>query len=683
MHKMLEKSGYISILFLLFTAVFALDGCDDGGLFADDEKKYRVGLSQCANDTYWRKQMNNSIKANATQSKTLEIIKITDGENSSSKQIHDIEDLVREKIDLLMVSPNEADSLSGIISAVYNMGIPVILIDRRVSSNQYTTFIGADNKEIGGKAADYLNLLGKGRTDILELHGQAGASAAQERSYGFNSKLDKSKNFRHTGDLYCNWSRSAAREAVTKFWEDGGRCNVIYSHNDDMAIGAWEALDSLGVETDSITIIGTDGAAGEDGGVKAVVDGKIDVTFFYPDGNEEAIEYAEKILSGEKVPNYRRLGTVQIDRNNAEGLLGQMTMSRRQEDRIIAQNETIKSQSGEISGQRVWLVLISFGLLTFVVMFIITMRLYRKDRLHNVQLNEKNAEINAQKEELENQAIYLSQMNEQLRLSKENTLGSIRSAQTIQSALLPTEEDLNAYFNAFMIYSPKDIVSGDFYWYGSETKGSVSTYVLGVIDCTGHGVPGAFMSLIGINILDQIIKQYKITSPAEILERLNTAIRTALKQEETENNDGMEAALCRIEIETQPDGVTKKYTLTYEGAKFPVYHYKKGEDKMEVYKTARREIGGKFRNIESSVCFEDHTVTLGKGDRLYISSDGIGDQNNFERKRYSSRRLVSAILESVSLNMHEQRDYIWNDLKQFKGDCIQRDDITVMGIEIV
>jgi serine phosphatase RsbU (regulator of sigma subunit) len=145
----------------------------------------------------------------------------------------------------------------------------------------------------------------------------------------------------------------------------------------------------------------------------------------------------------------------------------------------------------------------------------------------------------------------------------------------------------------------------------------------------------------------------------------------------------MEAALCRIEIETQPDGVTKKYTLTYEGAKFPVYHYKKLEGKMEVYKTARREIGGKFRNIESSVGFEDHTVALSKGDRLYMSSDGIGDQNNFERKRYSSRRLVSAIQESVSLNMHEQRDYIWNDLKQFKGDCIQRDDITVMGIEIV
>ncbi|MBQ3656478.1 MAG: substrate-binding domain-containing protein [Bacteroidales bacterium] len=680
---MLDKSGYIVILFLLFQSVFTLNGCEDGGFFADERKKYRVGLSQCANDTYWRKQMNNSIKANATQSKTIELIKITDGENSSSNQIQDIKDLVHEKIDLLMVSPNEADSLVDIISEVMAKDIPVILIDRKINSDNYTTFIGADNTEIGGKAADYLNLLGNGRVDILELHGQAGASAAQERSFGFNSHLDKKKNFHHTGDLYCNWSRCLAREAVAKFWQEGGRCNVIYSHNDDMAIGAWEALDSLGVDTDSITIIGTDGAAGENGGIKAVIDKKIDVTFFYPDGNEEAIEFAEKILSGHDVPKQKRLSTVQIDGNNAEGLLGQMMMSRRQEDRIIAQNETIAAQSGQISGQRIWLALISFGMTIFVVMFIITMRLYRKDKLHNVQLNEKNAEINAQKEELENQAVYLSQMNEQLRISKENTLGSIRSAQTIQNALLPTEENLNVYFNAFIIYSPKDIVSGDFYWYGTETNGAVSTYIIGVIDCTGHGVPGAFMSLIGINLLDQIIKQYKITSPAEILARLNAAVRGALKQEETENNDGMEAALCRIEVETEPDGITKKYTLTYEGAKIPVCHYKKSEDTMEIYKTARREIGGKFRNIESTVVFENHTIGLSKGDRLYMFSDGIGDQNNYERKRYSSRRLVSAIQESVSLNMHEQRDYIWNDLKQFKGDCIQRDDITVMGIEIV
>ena len=123
--------------------------------------------------------------------------------------------------------------------------------------------------------------------------------------------------------------------------------------------------------------------------------------------------------------------------------------------------------------------------------------------------------------------------------------------------------------------------------------------------------------------------------------------------------------------------------MTYDGAKFPVYHYKKAANTIEIYKTSRRQIGGQFRNIESSISFEDHQVELKGGDRIYMASDGIGDQNNYDRKRYTRKRLVNTLQESVAHNMHEQRDFIWNDLQNFKGECVQRDDITVLGIEIV
>lgn len=678
---MIRNYVYIIILFLSLSSVFAIQGCDDDDGVAD-RKIFKVGLSQCALDTHWRKQMNKSLEANAAQRENI-ILKITDGENSNAKQIQDIKDLVTEGIDLLLVSPNEADSLTPVVSEVYKKNIPVILIDRRINSDDYTCFIGADNTEIGGKAADYLNIFCGNRRDILEIHGQKGASAALERSRGFNARLDKNKGFRHAGDLFCCWSRGEAYQKVKKFWQEGGRFDIIYSHNDDMAVGAYDALKELGVDIDDFTILGTDGASGPEGGIKAVVDGKIDVTFFYPDGSEEVIEAVEKILRDrQKVAKILDLKTVQIDSNNAEGLLGQMEMTRKQEDRILKLNTTIKLKNSKISDQRIGLIIVSIFLVVGVAMLIVIYRFYTKNKLQYVQLNEKNAEINAQKEELESQAVYLSQMNEQLRVSKEQTLGSIRYAQTIQRAALPMEQELNGYFNAFIVYRPKDIVSGDFYWYDRERTGKTETFIFGVIDCTGHGVPGAFMSLIGINLLDQIIKQRKITDPAEILEELNLSVRSSLRQDETENNDGMEAALCKIEVEPLEDG-TKKFSLTYEGAKFPVYHYRKKEGDIAVYKTSRREIGGKFRNIEAALTFEDHRVELCRGDRIYMASDGIGDQNNYIRKRYTTRRLVNAIMESVSLNMHEQRDFIWNDLQQFKGDCSQRDDITVMGIEIV
>ena len=305
------------------------------------------------------------------------------------------------------------------------------------------------------------------------------------------------------------------------------------------------------------------------------------------------------------------------------------------------------------------------------------MRLYYNNKKQNTQLCELNAEISAQKEELESQSVYLSQINEALRRSKENTLGSIRCAQTIQTAMLPTTYDIDKAFKSFVIYMPKDIVSGDFYWFHSIKYDEREVDFISVIDCTGHGVPGAFMSLIGINLLDQIIKQQFIHSPAEILDELNRNVRKMLRQEETDNDDGMEAIFCKVEKFS--DG---RRRLTYEGAKFPVHRYNSQSGEIESLKTSRKGIGGKFRNRESSVTFNDKVVDLAIGDRLYMTSDGIGDQNNYERKRYTIKRLLDALTKSITMDMEQQKNYVLNDLSQFKGDCDQRDDITVIGIEI-
>lgn len=623
--------------------------------------------------------MNRHITTNAMQRGNIDLI-ITDGRNCNYNQINDIKNLINDNIDLLMVSPNEADSLTDIISDIYKKGIPVILIDRKTSDTNYTCFIGADNTIIGAKAADYVGTMGKQGSKIVELHGQKGASATIERGTGFNTRLNeayKHKKFVHVADLYCEWSKKNALQKMSEYLATEQMPDIVYAHNDDMAIGAYEAICNAGYNPDDVLIIGTDGASGENGGIKAVMENKIDATFFYPDGSEEAINTAVAILEGQKVPKQINLSTVQIDNNNAEGLYGQMTLSRTQEERIINQSAVLTSLNNRIATQT-WIIIVAFLLvIVTVVMLIRISRLNKINKTAKITLQEKNAEINAQKEELESQASYLNQINEQLERNKEKTLGSIRCANTIQTAALPTEYDLNYYFNSFVIYHPKDIVSGDFYWYHREVDTEKEIHIFGVIDCTGHGVPGAFMSLIGINLLDQIVKQRKIYSPAVILEELNKAVRISLRQEESENNDGMEAILCKIERYND-----KRIMLTYEGAKFPLHHYIKNENKIVSYKTSRRQIGGKFRNIEQIVNFADHTIEIHSGDRIYMASDGIGDQNNVERKRYTTKRMLNTIFESVDQTMMEQRDYIWNDVARFMSYCEQRDDITVLGIEI-
>ena len=671
----MTRQKFVYIILLTISVLSVLVACNNDG-----PKQYRIGMSQCAFDTHWRLEMNRHIQANAMQRGNIDLL-MTDGQNSNKKQIADIRWLMSQNIDLLMVSPNEADSLTPIVTEVYNKGIPVIIIDRKTTNDCYTTFIGASNIIIGEKAADYVGLFAREESKILELHGQRGASASIDRGIGFNSRISEkygNKHFEHIGDLYCEWDSKLAKQKMAEYIKNGGEIpDIIYSHNDDMATGAYEAIKETDIDPNNIMIIGTDGASGENGGIKAVMDGKIDVTFFYPDGSEEAINAAEDILAKKPVEKNIILSTVQIDDNNAEGLYGQMNMTSTQEERIIKQNATLKQMTMTISTQSNIIILVISLLGIVMVALAYISKLHNEKKKSNQILNEKNAEINAQKEELESQASYLNQINEQLERNKEKILGSIRYAQTIQTAALPTEPDLNYYFNAFVVYHAKDIVSGDFYWYHREVDTEKEIHIFGVIDCTGHGVPGAFMSLIGVNLLDQIVKQRKIYSPAIILDELNKAVRAALRQEETENNDGMEAVLCKIE-----KYLDSRIVLTYEGAKTPLRHYIKSEGKIENYKTCRRQIGGKFRNIESTVKFEDHSLEIHEGDRVYMASDGIGDQNNYERKRYTSKRLEDAILKSVQLSMAEQRDYIWNDVSTFMRNCEQRDDITVLGIEV-
>lgn len=279
------------------------------------------------------------------------------------------------------------------------------------------------------------------------------------------------------------------------------------------------------------------------------------------------------------------------------------------------------------------------------------------------KISKANKKINQQR-------LWLERQNKEIR-------ASIRYAQTIQQAMLPNNNVLEAFFDPFILFMPKDIVSGDFYWFLAPENQKKDTVYFSVVDCTGHGVPGAFMSMIGNQLLTEIITEKKIDSPAEILGMLNIMVRDSLRQEETDNNDGMDLAFCKM--------VRKKkdvYTLTFSGAKRPLYIIKKKQNKLISHRGDRTSIGG-YNLSKRESQFTNFEVEVETGDMIYLFSDGIVDQNSPDRKKFGRLRLEETMADCSHLRAVEQKVIFEQRLRDYMQKEEQRDDITLMGVKIL
>ncbi|MCR5453963.1 MAG: SpoIIE family protein phosphatase [Bacteroidales bacterium] len=266
----------------------------------------------------------------------------------------------------------------------------------------------------------------------------------------------------------------------------------------------------------------------------------------------------------------------------------------------------------------------------------------------------------------------------QLQIKNNAINGSIRYAKTIQDAILVHEKFINNYFNAMIIFRPKDIVSGDFYWFktiGADSEKPEKIFAA-VVDCTGHGVPGAFMSLISNILLNDIIIRNKMYEPDMILSTLDKEIVNALNQANNDNEDGLDMAICRFDRNEEG----KYHDLVYAGAKNPLYHYKAAEQKTDTITADRISIGGFSSNRDK--VFTSHKLTVQSGDCVYMTSDGIIDQNNVERKRFGRVRLVKTIEYNPNLDMNGKKQMFEDILDDFMEGVEQRDDITIMGLKI-
>ena len=297
---------------VLVVAALALTpiGCGKG-----KSAKHLIGFSQCNLGEPWRVAMNAEVAARAKDFPDLEVA-FADAQQDNAKQVADVENFLRQKIDLLMISPNEAKPLTPIVKKAFESGIPVIVLDRAIEGDTYTTFIGADNREIGKAAGEYVAKLLNGKGDIVEIKGLPGSPPAQDRSSGFREAIAPYPGIKIVHDPVANWLREEAMAQMESALAAHDHIDLVYAHNDPMAIGAYLAAKAKGRDGD-MKFVGIDGLPGLDGGRQAVADGKLSATFVYPTGGREAVDVAERIFHGEKVPHKIVLPTLMITKENA------------------------------------------------------------------------------------------------------------------------------------------------------------------------------------------------------------------------------------------------------------------------------------------------------------------------------------------------------------------------------
>lgn len=288
-----------------------------------------------------------------------------------------------------------------------------------------------------------------------------------------------------------------------------------------------------------------------------------------------------------------------------------------------------------------------------------------------VKIMSQNDILSQQQEEMESQRQFIEMHNK--KLSDKNRLiqSSIHSAQAIQQAVLPSASFFKQYFeDYFVIFKPKDIVSGDFYWAAEDTY----QHWLVVADCTGHGVPGAFMTLIGNSLLDGIIKIEKIHNPAEILNSLHAQIKQALRQDETANNNGMDAVVIAFDKVLDQDNLV---IVTVAGAKNGLLYREAQQRTIQEIKGTRKSLGGfQYEGIQ----FENNEIRLPKGSLLYLGSDGLEDQNDQYRKKLGRTRLKENLQNMTFLPLKTQQEMLEQVLIEQMHNTQQRDDILWLGV---
>ncbi|TAD98299.1 MAG: GAF domain-containing protein [Bacteroidetes bacterium] len=304
--------------------------------------------------------------------------------------------------------------------------------------------------------------------------------------------------------------------------------------------------------------------------------------------------------------------------------------------------------------------------------------LEQKVEQRTAELNKTNGNLQVMIRQVEKQREIITEKNE-------NITASINYARNIQRAMLPFQTKIESAFgenNFFVMYMPRDIVSGDFYFFEQIlTSQHQRLSFFAVADCTGHGIPGAFMSMIGNQILHEIIIKNKVYEANRILESLHKGVRQALRQEQTDNNDGMDILITVLHQNTDSNVFEE---IDYSGAMNPFYYVTFPVDapaEFKEIKATKRAIGGKQKEEER--LFENHKIVLNETTILYLSTDGFQDQfGGAENRKFLTKRFRELLFSVSNLPLNEQKDILENTINSWIGSYHQTDDITIVGLKL-
>ncbi len=395
------KFHTISIIILILA--FQLNGCIE-----EKSNKIIIGFSQCTSNDQWRQSMNSEMYRTASFHPELELI-IKDAEGENWRQIKQIENFIEQKVDLLIISPNQSDPITDIAVSAFEKGIPTIIIDRKINSYKYSAYIGADNYEIGKNVAQYIGTLFKSPKKIIEITGLEGSSPAQERHSGFIEGLKSYSQLKLIYSEDGKWDQINAEE-ITKNLIDSIDFDVVFAHNDIMALGASKIIkqnsnkNTFIIGIDALPILGLD----------MVDKGIINASFLYPTGGNEAINLALKILN--KQPHYKLnlLSSAIVDNSNAKVLNLQAAQLTIFQNQIEKQIQNIKDQELKYNNQKTLLNTTVISLILLVISIVALFISYLLKNKKNLELAEKSVAIQKQKDAIEAQNVQIKKMHKQI-----------------------------------------------------------------------------------------------------------------------------------------------------------------------------------------------------------------------------------------------------------------------------
>jgi signal transduction histidine kinase/AraC-like DNA-binding protein len=319
--------------------------------------------------------------------------------DNSELQVRQIKDLLNQNIDILLVSPNEARPLTSVVEEAYNRGIPVVVIDRRTTSDLYTCFIGINNYELGKMAGDYLSHYLHDSANIIEVIGLQGSTPSAERQQGFEDRIRLNPHLRIKARVYGSWLQDKSTAAFLAIRKELAPNDIVFAQNDPMALGAYEVYKSLGMEK-TVRFLGIDGLSGPGGGIQMVSDKILQATFLTPTGGEEAIKTAFDILEKRSYQKENMLPTVLIDSTNVRIMKLQTDRINDQTHDIGKQYVLLQEQRRIYHNQRNLLYMAITGLVLAIILGSIVFFALKNNRRINRQLAGQNEEIKLQRNQL-------------------------------------------------------------------------------------------------------------------------------------------------------------------------------------------------------------------------------------------------------------------------------------------